>query len=285
VFRKTILNDDKTRLLSPIHRGALSGGRSFVEADCNHRSTTSRFKLGVDCSNGVYYYRRPSATRLIELLDEGANWTDQAHVAVSFGCAVGDVYPDPVIPDIASRTARYRMLALILPERSDTAGELRQRYGVNVHMGRPITMDTLDDVESAVRSELRNEKPGKGFFTALRKEPLWASDTHICDTDQAGWRLWGLTSRYRLASPLMRDERTFNTTMFRARPMLREKPSAAGFVSKPRARTPTANYRRNRNASAAFTTHWPSNTSAIGRPTSWSNPGARPPATKRTCTR
>jgi hypothetical protein len=113
-------------------------------------------------------------------------------MAVTFGVAVGEHGPDIVLPDDARRATRYAILAIMLADKSASAGDLMARYGVNVTM-RGLGRDVMADVEHAVRAEYRNADLGE-FLETVRGEPVMPLGRHICDErlEEFGWKIWTL---------------------------------------------------------------------------------------------
>jgi hypothetical protein len=176
---------DGARLSPPIHRGRLRFGARVVESVCSHRSEP--LALAPDCGCGIYYEDAKYAIERWRLETDRAG---AENVALTFGAAVGDVAPDPVLPDQALRSPRYTILAILLPPAAPAAGPLRKRYDTSVHM-REINPAALRSVEDAVRADLRHT-PASEFFKTLRAEPLYPADEHVMDRSPElfGWRVW-----------------------------------------------------------------------------------------------
>jgi hypothetical protein len=174
-----------SRLISPIHRGKVRFGARVVESVCQHRSDP--LELSPDCNCGIYYEDLDHA---IERWSGEADRVGADNVALTFGAAVGDVAPDPVLPDDALRSPKWVILAILLPPASAAAARLRKRYNANVHM-RQISPTAMQYVEDAVRGDLRRT-PAPEFFDTLRAEPLDEGDAHIMDRhpDRFGWAVW-----------------------------------------------------------------------------------------------
>jgi hypothetical protein len=130
-------------------------------------------------------------------------------VALTFGAAVGDVAPDPVLPDQALRSPRYTILGILLPPASPAAGPLRKRFDAGVHM-REISPAALQYVEDAVRGDLRHASALE-FFETLRAEPLYPEgDEHVMDRSPElfGWRVWRFHADTRALSDPIASHRT-----------------------------------------------------------------------------
>jgi hypothetical protein len=179
------LDESRARLLSPIHRGKMRFGARVVESVCQHRQDP--LALAPDCGCGIYF---EDLDRAIQRWRVETDRLGAENVAVTFGAAVGDVAPDPWLPDQAFRSPRHAILAILVPPASPAAGPLRKRYDVNVFM-KKIRPAALRDVRDAVRADLRHT-PASGFFDTLRAEPLYPGDEHIMDThpDMFGWAVW-----------------------------------------------------------------------------------------------
>jgi hypothetical protein len=182
------LDHTGTELISPIHQARVRLGRRFFESDCPH--TDSPFALAPDCYCGVYYV--PDADEFSRMFVGSKEEPEHDLMAVTFGAAVGEHGPDRVLPDDARRAPRYVVLAIMLAQKSASAGALRERYGVNVTM-RGLSRDVMADVEQAVRAEYRNVDLAE-FLEAAQREPVMPLGRHICDEkpDEFGWKIWTL---------------------------------------------------------------------------------------------
>lgn len=223
-WRFWLIDPDGTRLISPIHHGSVDVGHRFIHAPCAHTPEHEAFALDRGCGCGVYFFPYQivetdtdrsveSPVRVMQFMHS----QNPGRLALTFGAAVGDVHADPTVPEKASRTRRWRILAIVLPEKSETGGALQQRYGVTVHMGKPPCAETFEYVEKVVRAELRNQTP-ETFFNALRDERTWQTDNNPINThpNQFGWRLWHLVpEQARITAPFFRDARTNNEQVFK----------------------------------------------------------------------
>ena len=139
---------DGSRLWPPIHRGRIRFGKRVVESVCQHRQDP--LALAPDCGCGIYF---EGLDRAIQRWRREADRIGAENVALTFGAAVGDVAPDPRLPDDAFRSPRHAILAILVPPGSAAAGPLRKRFGVNVHM-KKMSRAAMRDVRDAVRSDL-----------------------------------------------------------------------------------------------------------------------------------
>ena len=181
------LDDTGTRLLSPYHKGAqVKGGGRIVESACPHRQHA--LEIADSCHCGVYYDL--STTEAIERWHWAAEDFGAQRLALTFGAAVGDTAPDPILPDTAMRAPRYAILAIAIMPGSTTAGQLRERYGVNVTM-KDLTDATFREMQAAVRADL-GRRPATQLFTDLAAEPLLPDAGHVMDQlpHMFGWSVW-----------------------------------------------------------------------------------------------
>ncbi|TDO15015.1 hypothetical protein EV580_3155 [Mycobacterium sp. BK086] len=181
--------DATTRLLSPYHKGTpVRGGGRIVESVCSHRQDALELSHICDC--GVYFDSNPAEA--VERWRWGTDDFGAERMAMTFGVAVGDAAPDPILPDTAMRAARYAILAIVVMPGSSIAGELRSRYGVNVTMSE-VTEATLQGVHDVIRTDLRNT-PSAQFLDDLRAEPLLPDGGHVMDQlpQLFGWSVWHL---------------------------------------------------------------------------------------------